>query len=89
MRRYRRRNPLTSTEDLVIAGFGLAVAGLIGYAIYSKGQATAAAPANPNISTAPSQAQQEAYDTWVMQQIQLGNVSPAQASAAGAIPSGG
>lgn len=37
-RKYGKRNPLTSTEDLFLAAAGAVVLGLVGYAIYSKNQ---------------------------------------------------
>jgi hypothetical protein len=50
-RRYKKRNPLKSNEDLIIAGVGVLVAAGVGYAIYSKTTAsTAAAAANPLIN---------------------------------------
>ena len=79
---FRRPNPLTGKEDLALAGLGLVIVGAVGWALYSKLSAPAGTTANPNVSTW-SQTQQSAYDNWVMQQIQAGNVTPAQASAGG------
>jgi len=84
LKRFRRHNPLTGTEDLGLAFLGVAVVGVLGYAIVSKMTAnTAAVGTNPNIQTLPNQTQQEAYDAWVMQQIQAGKVTPAQVQAGG------
>jgi hypothetical protein len=82
LKRFRRPNPLTGSEDLGLAFLGVAVVGLVAYGLYTKMNASSAA-ASPSAPTAPSNATQEAYDAWVMQQIQLGNVTPAQASAGG------
>jgi len=80
-RRYGRRNPLTTTEDLLLAGLGVGIVGLIGYAIWSKNQtSTNQAPPNPYIATQPSQTAQEAYDNWAMQQINAGIFTPQQVS---------
>jgi hypothetical protein len=82
LKRFRRPNPLTGSEDLGLAFLGLAVLGLVGYGLYSKMSVSSAA-ASPSTPAAPSNATQEAYDAWVMQQIQAGTVTPAQASAGG------
>lgn len=80
MRRYKKRNPLHgTTEDLLLAGAGVAVAALVGYAMYSKSQAakTAVTPANQNV-TQWNQTTQEAYDAWAVQQpTSGGTVAPA------------
>lgn len=88
LNKYRRHNPLTGEEDLGLAFLGLAIVGLVGWGLYSKMSSSSSTTANPNVQTAPNFTTQEAYDAWVMQQIQLGNVTPAQASAAG-VPAGG
>lgn len=78
-RRFRKKNPMTSTEDLLLAGAAVAVAGLVGYALYSKSQAaqTPVTPANQNV-TQWNQTTQEAYDAWYMQQVNAGNITPTQ-----------
>jgi hypothetical protein len=79
---FRRPNPLTGEEDLGLAFLGIAVLGLVGYGLYTKMHTSSAVAPNPNV-TQWNQSTQSAYDNWVMQQIQLGNVTPAQASATG------
>jgi hypothetical protein len=71
MRRFHKKNPMTSTEDLLLAGAGVAVLALVGYAMYSKSQAaqTQVTPANQNV-TQWNQTSQEAYDAWYAQYVQ-------------------
>jgi hypothetical protein len=79
MRRFRKKNPLGSTADLLLAGAGVAVLGLVGYAVYSKSQVlagnTVAAPSNPfinapNNSAAAYGAFNQGYSAGVTSMIQ-------------------
>jgi hypothetical protein len=65
LNRFKHRNPLTGRQDLMLAGAGAAVLGLVGYAIYSRSQAQATqmqVSAGPTIN-APNQSA-AAYAAW-------------------------
>lgn len=66
MRRFHKKNPMTSTEDLLLAGAGVAVLALVGYAMYSKNQQAsgAVAASNPLINAPQTSASQAAYNAW-------------------------
>jgi hypothetical protein len=49
MKRFKKRNPLTSTEDGLLGIAAIGIMALVGYAIYSKqAQASSGAVAPPN-----------------------------------------
>jgi hypothetical protein len=59
-RRYHRKNPLTSTQDLLLGGGIVATLALVGFSVYSKMTQAPTVTVNPFVNQTQSPATQAA-----------------------------
>ena len=78
LNRFKRKNPLTGKQDLMLAGAGVVTIGLVAYALYSRSQAQATQMTTtpggtinaPNQSSAAYAAWQQGYSAGINAGIQ-------------------